>query len=109
MINQLSHRFQWTKAGRAYPVVVVDVWRFLNLLVRRDEEIARCDEISVVLVDGDGRRHEIGPLKLRAAVRSMRVGDDLGGRGEDTNRTEDGDGLGLIIGGYGEAREGEKP
>ena len=31
------------------------------------------------------------------------------GTREDTNRTEDGDGLGDVIAGYGEAREDEKP
>jgi hypothetical protein len=48
----------------AYAVVVVDVWRFLNLLVRRDEEIPRCDTIWVVHVNRDNGRHEIWPLEI---------------------------------------------
>jgi hypothetical protein len=49
----------------AYAVVVVDVWRFLDLLVRRDEEIPRCDTIWVMLVNGDNGRHEIWPLEIK--------------------------------------------
>lgn len=49
----------------AYAVVVVDVWRFLDLLVRRDEEIPRCDTIWVTLVNGDNGRHEIWPLEIK--------------------------------------------
>jgi hypothetical protein len=53
--------------GRSFgphAVIVVDVWRVLDLLVGRDEKIARCDEIWVVVVYRDNGRHEIWPLEI---------------------------------------------